>query len=108
VKSSREKAVQIARKILEIAPVILDTETSGLDSRAEIVEIAVVDTDGRVLVNTLVKPSRPIPPDVSAIHGSPIGLSHVPLHSIKLWCELLKPILTLASWQFTMRTLIYE
>lgn len=36
---------------------ILDTETTGLDSRDRIVEIAVIDLSGVVLLNTLVKPT---------------------------------------------------
>jgi len=48
--------------------VILDTETTGL-YEAEIVEIAVIDTSGNVLLNTLVKPKNGIPEEVTAIHG---------------------------------------
>lgn len=47
----------------------LDTETTGLDERAEIVDIAIVDGAGRVLLNTLVRPVEPIPPDATRIHG---------------------------------------
>lgn len=48
---------------------ILDTETTGLGDDAEIVEISIIDCQGDVLVNTLVKPSRPIPAEATAIHG---------------------------------------
>jgi DNA polymerase III epsilon subunit-like protein len=48
--------------------VVLDTETTGLKN-AEIVEIAVVDFKGRVLLNEFVKPVRPIPASASNIHG---------------------------------------
>ena len=47
----------------------LDTETTGLDSGAEIVDIAVIDSSGQVLLETLVRPDRPIPPDATRIHG---------------------------------------
>jgi len=47
---------------------ILDTETTGLGN-AEIVEIAIIDPDGKPLVNTLIKPTIAIPFDVTAIHG---------------------------------------
>ncbi|HET9016840.1 MAG TPA: 3'-5' exonuclease [Thermomicrobiaceae bacterium] len=46
----------------------LDTETTGLDGTAEIVDIAVVDNAGRVLLDTLVRPGRPIPADATRIH----------------------------------------
>lgn len=47
----------------------LDTETTGLDANAEIIEIAVIDRSGKTLLDTLIKPSVPIPADASAIHG---------------------------------------
>jgi DNA polymerase III subunit epsilon len=47
----------------------LDTETTGLDASAEIVEISVVDADGVVLLDTLVRPQSRIPPDAEAVHG---------------------------------------
>ncbi len=49
--------------------IYLDTETTGLDSSAEIVDVAVVDATGRVLIDTLVKPASPIPYDATRIHG---------------------------------------
>lgn len=51
--------------------VVLDTETTGLDEDAEIVEIAIVDSTGKVLLDTLVKPSKPLPVycEASEIHG---------------------------------------
>jgi len=49
--------------------VILDTETTGLERPAEICQIAILDWDGDILLNTLVKPRRPIPPAATRIHG---------------------------------------
>lgn len=46
---------------------IFDTETTGLDG--EIVQIAIIDRDSNVLLDTLVKPTKAIPPDATAIHG---------------------------------------
>lgn len=48
--------------------VILDTETTGLDQMAEIVEISIIAPDGRVLLDTLVRPLNSIPPTATAIH----------------------------------------
>lgn len=48
---------------------ILDSETTGLDGQAEIVEISIIDQDGRVVLDTLVKPLKPIPAEATAIHG---------------------------------------
>lgn len=48
---------------------ILDTETTGLDGDAEVIELAVIDCTGQALIDTLVRPCRPIPGEASAIHG---------------------------------------
>lgn len=48
---------------------ILDTETTGLGDDAEIVEISVIDAQGSVLLNSLVRPSKPIPQEATTIHG---------------------------------------
>lgn len=48
--------------------VVLDTETTGLDtSTAEIVDIAIIDASGTVLLDTLVRPEKSIPPGM--VHG---------------------------------------
>ena len=48
--------------------VILDTETTGLRN-AEIVEIAIINHVGKILLNTLVKPTISVPVNATAIHG---------------------------------------
>lgn len=48
---------------------ILDTETTGLGHDAEICSIAIIDSNANVLMDTLVKPMRPIPEDATRIHG---------------------------------------
>jgi len=57
-----------AREMLSGEFVILDTETTGL-SEPDIVQIAVIDQGGQVLIDTLVKPTKEILPDAIAIHG---------------------------------------
>jgi DNA polymerase III subunit epsilon len=66
----RVNAIKTAKNYLENKSkyVILDTETTGLNE-AQIVEIAVIDLDGKTLLNTLVKPTILIPPEVIEIHG---------------------------------------
>lgn len=58
-----------ARCWLEADPLILDTETTGLDDLAEVIEISVIDVRGEVLLDTLVRPAGSIPDEASAIHG---------------------------------------
>lgn len=49
--------------------ITIDTETTGLGDDAEICEFAAIDGRGNVLINTLIKPSKPIPAEATAIHG---------------------------------------
>lgn len=67
--TARHKAVQIASAILDLQPVYLDTETTGLDRDAEIVEISILDANGATLFESLVRPRQPIPADAIWIHG---------------------------------------
>lgn len=47
---------------------ILDTETTGLDDNAEIIEISIIDKDFNVILNALVKPSCKISKKATAIN----------------------------------------
>ncbi len=49
--------------------VILDTETTGLNWQAQVCQVAVIDGEGKTLVDLLVKPTCRIPPDATRIHG---------------------------------------
>ncbi|PYA49172.1 3'-5' exonuclease [Serratia marcescens] len=60
---------QQAQQWLNRNCLVLDTETTGLDDKAEIIEIAIIDATGKTLLNTLVRPSKPIPAEATAIHG---------------------------------------
>ncbi len=49
--------------------VVLDTETTGLDKRAEIVELSIIDPHGNTLFDSLIKPKGRIPHNAERIHG---------------------------------------
>lgn len=50
--------------------IVLDTETTGLQNDDEIVQIAILDPfTMKPLIDTLVKPTQPIPKEATAIHG---------------------------------------
>lgn len=68
-KNDRQAAADWARKLLADTFVILDTETTGLGGFDQVVQIAVIDTTGSPLLDTLVKPTRPIPAIARGIHG---------------------------------------
>jgi DNA polymerase-3 subunit epsilon len=68
--SPKARTIAWAQDIVsDLRTMFIDTETTGLDGSAEIVDIAVVGVDGEVLLDTLVKPVRPIPSGASRIHG---------------------------------------
>lgn len=48
---------------------IIDTETTGLGERAEVIEVAALDTTGALRFHALSLPEKPIPRDASGIHG---------------------------------------
>ncbi len=67
---NRDTAIEWATGIVSRRDVLyLDTETTGLGSQAEIVEIAVVNGSGVTVLDRLVRPSTRIPTEVTAIHG---------------------------------------
>lgn len=63
--------VELAKELIfnRIDWVVLDTETTGLDDQAEAVQIGILSPGGEVLLDTLVRPTRPIPVAASQIHG---------------------------------------
>lgn len=65
----REAVSRQARVWLETNALILDTETTGLGDDAEVVELTAIDCAGAVLLDTLVRPSGPVPAEAAAIHG---------------------------------------
>lgn len=58
-----------AERVADRDVLYLDTETTGLDGRAEIIDVAVADGTGRIVFETLIRPMAPIPRDASLIHG---------------------------------------
>lgn len=77
--------------------IILDTETTGLGGDAEIVEIAILDDQGNALLNTLVKPSKPIPDDVIAIHG----ITNEMVADAPTWPDIKKQVCNLLVYNIT-------
>ena len=71
--NARAAAQRWAQRLLDRSPrndwVVLDTETTGLDGMAEVVQIGVISPTSQVLLDTLVRPTHPIPPDATRIHG---------------------------------------
>ena len=64
-----QNAAQRAREILESNPLFFDTETTGLGRSDEIVEVGIVDAEGKTLLQSLVRPVGGIPSGVIEVHG---------------------------------------
>ena len=62
-------AIHKAKNIKFQSPLFLDTETTGLSNDAEVVEISFIDSNGSVLLDTLIKPDNPISSGAERIHG---------------------------------------
>ncbi|QKT20788.1 3'-5' exonuclease (plasmid) [Salmonella enterica] len=59
----------VMQKWLNSDYLIIDTETTGLDNNAEVIEIAIINMHGDVLLNSLVKPTCSIPAVVTKINN---------------------------------------
>lgn len=70
IRDARQDAIRWAQGILkQNNALILDTESTGLDEEAEIVQIGILDLAGNVLLDALIRPERPIQAEASAVHG---------------------------------------
>ena len=63
------KACQWAQSLMTRGFYVLDTETTGLGKQDEIVQIGIVDQDGKTAIDELIKPTIPIPFGASKVHG---------------------------------------
>jgi DNA polymerase-3 subunit epsilon len=88
LERDRQDAIQFAKTKLAIQPLYLDTETTGLRDLDEIVEISVLDHDGDVLFDSLVRPTRRIPADAIAIHGITDDMVREAPRWIDIWPEV--------------------
>ena len=66
---ARREAAHLARLRLQSNPLYLDTETTGLGPQDEIIEVCLLESDGQVLLESLVRPIGAIPIDAVAVHG---------------------------------------
>lgn len=65
---TKQQVVEYARNKIKEKPIYLDTETTGLEFDDEIIELAIVDTDGKVVFDSFIKPQKPIPLSATAIN----------------------------------------
>lgn len=74
-----------ARNLLQLSPMFLHSKTTGAAELAEVVEIAILDSAGKPLLDELVKPKRHIRPDATKEHG----ITDEMVESAPRWAEVL-------------------
>ncbi len=78
-----------ARAMIEQRALILDTETTGLDPATdEIIELASIELDGTVIINTLVQSRKHVPADATRVHGITNEMLAGKLTFPELWDQL--------------------
>jgi DNA polymerase-3 subunit epsilon len=113
ISVAHQDAVNWARDLMQRDPndwVILDTETTGLKNVDQIVQVAMINGAGDVLMdNVLVKPTIPIPPDASQIHGITDELVKDALPFAHVWFDISKNMqgksLVIYNAEFDLRML---
>ncbi|HAT2782712.1 TPA: 3'-5' exonuclease [Citrobacter koseri] len=95
-KNRTESPAQTARRWIKHGRVIVDTETTGLGNDAQIVEIAIINLWGEVLLSTLVKPTIDIPEDATSIHG----ITNEMVSTAPTWPEVLPKVFELIGDQW--------
>lgn len=69
LNSKEAKTSSRAVRWLDENPLFLDTETTGLDDQAQIIELAISDAQGTILLETKLRPSVSIDPEAEDVHG---------------------------------------
>lgn len=86
--ADRSRAVDWAKETLRSPFLILDTETTGLGNTSEAVQIAIIDSKGDRIFESLINTVGDIEPRAEAIHGiSREKIVHAPTFD-KLYLEL--------------------
>jgi DNA polymerase III epsilon subunit-like protein len=70
VSEARQEVIMWARQVVEEREtLLLDTETTGLDDHDEVIQLAIINMQGHVLLSTLIRPTVPVGTEARAIHG---------------------------------------
>lgn len=66
--ATQNQVIEFSKNKLSQNPIYMDTETTGLESTDEIVELSIIDVEGNIIFDSLIKPIHPIPESATAIH----------------------------------------
>ncbi len=77
-----------ARNLLQMNPLFMHSKNTGAAEQAEVVEIAILDSAGKPLIDALVKPKRHIRPDATVEHG----ITDEMVENAPKWTEVLPEV----------------
>jgi DNA polymerase III epsilon subunit-like protein len=77
-----------ARNLLQLNPLFMHSKTTGAAEQSEVVEIAILDSAGKPLIDALVKPRRHIRPNATEEHG----ITDEMVDNAPRWAEVLPEI----------------
>ena len=77
-----------AQNILQVSPLFLHSKTTGAAELSEVVEIAILDSAGKPLLDELVKPKRHIRPNATEEHG----ITDEMVETAPKWAEILPTV----------------
>jgi len=60
---------QECQRMLNLQPLFLECKASRIGPEAEVVEFALIESDGSALLDELVRPKREIDPEMTKVHG---------------------------------------
>jgi DNA polymerase III epsilon subunit-like protein len=87
-EQERRSAIAQAQIELNKQPIYLDTETTGLKDNDQIVEVCLLEHDGSIAFQSLVKPTVMIPFDATRVHHiTDAMVSHAPTWP-EIWPQL--------------------
>lgn len=68
-EQKRDNAIEAARELLQMNLLILDTETTGMSSEDQVIELGIIDVNGTVKADLLIDTDRKIDKYAYQVHG---------------------------------------
>ena len=93
MRSNLAKASVLAQRWVALEPLVLDTETTGLGERDQVIELAVTDIRGAVLLCTRLRPTVGIDPQAMGVHG----ITEAELSNEPTWTQVAPALARLLS-----------
>jgi DNA polymerase III epsilon subunit-like protein len=83
---------QECQRLLNLRPMFLECKASSSGPQAEVVEIALIESDGSTLLDELVRPKRDIDPVMTKVHGISNEIAQHAVPWVEIWSQAKKLI----------------